>query len=49
MIDEIVGIAPIYYYTTVEVTKPWLTRSYDQIKLHLFQWQLDQEAQQAAK
>ena len=49
LIDEIVGIAPIYYYTRVVTTKPWLTRSYDQIKLHLFQWQLDQEAQMAGK
>ncbi len=44
LIDEIVGIAPIYYYTTVNVTKPWLTRSYDPIKLHLFQWKLDEAA-----
>ena len=46
--DEIVGIAPIYYYTAVNVTKPWLTRSYDPIKLHLFQWQLDWDAKQAS-
>ena len=49
LIDEIVGIAPIYYYTLVDVDKPWLTRSHDEIKLHLFQWQLDQEAQLAGK
>lgn len=48
LIEEIVGIAPIYYYTTVNVTKPWLERTYDPIKLHLFQWQLDWEAKQAS-
>ncbi len=48
LIDEIAGIAPIYYYTTVNVTKPWLTRTYDPIKLHLWEWQLDWEAKQAA-
>jgi len=46
--EEIVGIAPIYYYTGVNLTKPWLEQSYDPIKLHLFQWVIDQEAQQAA-
>ncbi|GMR09591.1 MAG: oligopeptide ABC transporter substrate-binding protein OppA [Anaerolineae bacterium] len=46
--DEIVGIAPIYYYTTVNVTKPWLERSFDQIKRHFFQWELDWDAKQAA-
>ncbi len=46
--EEIAGIAPIYYYTTVRLSKPWLVRTYDPIKLHLFQWELDQEAQQAA-
>jgi oligopeptide transport system substrate-binding protein len=44
LMDEIVGIAPIYYYTTVNVTKPFLTRTYDPIKLHLFQWTLDEAA-----
>ncbi len=46
--EEIAAIIPIYYYTVVNVTKPWLTRSYDQIKLHLFQWELDQAAQMEA-
>ncbi|MFA9404135.1 MAG: hypothetical protein ACERKY_13845, partial [Anaerolineales bacterium] len=40
LIDEIVGIAPIYFYTAVNVSKPELTRTYDQIKLHLFEWML---------
>jgi oligopeptide transport system substrate-binding protein len=46
--EEIAAIIPIYYYTTVAVTKPWLDRTYDQIKLHLFQWELDQAAQMEA-
>jgi oligopeptide transport system substrate-binding protein len=46
--DDIAGIAPIYYYTGVALTKPYLERSYDPVKMHLFQWTIDQEAQQAA-
>ena len=49
MIDKIVGIAPIYYYTSITMKKPWLQRSWDPIRLHLFQWQLDQEAQMAGQ
>ena len=41
LVDEIAAMAPIYYYTTVQVTKPWLTRTYDPIHLHLFQWKID--------
>ena len=48
LIDEIVGIPPIYYYTTVNVTKPWLHRSYDPIQMSLFQWTLDMDAKMAA-
>ncbi len=48
LVDEIAAIAPIYYYTTVNVTKPWLQRTYDPIKLHAFKWQLDWEAKKAA-
>jgi oligopeptide transport system substrate-binding protein len=48
LIDDIAGIAPIYYYTTVRVTKPWLERSYDPIQMHLFQWNLDNAAKQSA-
>lgn len=48
LVDEIVAIAPIYYYTTVNVTKPWLERTYDQIKMHPHLWTLDWEAKQAA-
>jgi len=48
LVDEIVGIAPMYFYTTVNVTKPWLHRSYDPIQLSLFQWTLDMDAKTAA-
>ncbi|MFV1858772.1 MAG: peptide ABC transporter substrate-binding protein [Anaerolineales bacterium] len=48
LIDDIAGIAPIYYYTTVRVTKPWLERSYDPIQMHLFQWNLDADARDSA-
>jgi oligopeptide transport system substrate-binding protein len=48
LIEDIAAIAPIYYYTTVNVTKPWLERSYDPIKLHAFQWTLDWDAKQAS-
>jgi len=44
LIEDIAGIAPIYYYTTVNVDKPFLTRTHDPIKLHLFQWTLDEAA-----
>jgi oligopeptide transport system substrate-binding protein len=39
--DEIAGIIPIYYYTAVNVTKPYLHRTFDPIKLHLFEWTLE--------
>ena len=45
--DEFAGIAPIYYYATTALQKPWVERTYDQIKLHIFEWTIDQEAQQA--
>lgn len=41
LVDEIVGIAPIYYYTAVTVTKPYLTRTYDPIKHHLYEWKIE--------
>jgi oligopeptide transport system substrate-binding protein len=39
LIDEIVGIAPIYFYTAVNVSKPGLTRTYDPIKQHFYSWE----------
>jgi oligopeptide transport system substrate-binding protein len=40
---------PIYHYTTVAVTKPWLTRNYPPISGNdFFNWVIDQDAQLAA-
>ncbi|MBV7338312.1 peptide ABC transporter substrate-binding protein [Chloroflexi bacterium TSY] len=47
-IDEIVGIIPIYYYTTVGVAKPWLTRPYSDDK-YFYRWSIDAEAKAAAQ
>jgi oligopeptide transport system substrate-binding protein len=41
--------APIYYYTTVSVTKPWLTRTYLRLGGWPWdKWTIDWEAKQAA-
>jgi oligopeptide transport system substrate-binding protein len=41
--------APIYYYTRVNVTKPWLTRTYQQIAgQHFDKWTIDWDAKLAA-
>ncbi len=48
-VDEIVGIAPIYYYTRVAVGKPWLDRVWgDPGRLHIWKWKIDWEAKKAA-
>jgi len=43
-------IAPIYYYTTVALTKPWVTyRTFGEMGgTSFFQWKLDWEAKKAA-
>jgi oligopeptide transport system substrate-binding protein len=47
--DEEAAYAPIYYYTTVQVTKPYLTRFYPPLGgPHWSLWTLDWEAKQAA-
>ncbi|MCP4356475.1 MAG: peptide ABC transporter substrate-binding protein [Chloroflexi bacterium] len=39
--------APIYHYTTVNVTKPWLTRNFPPLGANdFFNWTIDQAAQQ---
>jgi oligopeptide transport system substrate-binding protein len=44
-----VAYAPIYHYTIVQVTKPWLTRNYPLIGGNdFFNWVIDWEAKQAA-
>ena len=41
--------APIYHYTTVQVTKPWLQRNYPNISgLDFFNWTVDMDAKNAA-
>jgi oligopeptide transport system substrate-binding protein len=40
--------APIYHYTTVQVTKPWLTRNYPNIGGNdFFNWTIDNDAKLA--
>jgi len=39
-IDEIVGMAPIYYYTRVVMIKPWLARTFDDTN-HFAKWSVD--------
>ena len=47
--DEEAAYAPIYYYTTVNLTKPWLERTYQLIAGdHLDKWTIDWEAKQEA-
>ncbi len=41
--------APIYHYTTVQVTKPWLTRTYPSVAAPaIFEWSIDWDAKTAA-
>lgn len=47
-VDEIVGIAPIYYYTRNVVTKSWVDRVYSD-DLYLHRWSVDAEAKAAAQ
>lgn len=47
---EMAAYAPIYHYTTVAVTKPWLTRNYPNISgKDFFNWKIDWEAKKAAQ
>ena len=41
---------PIYWYTTVSVTKPWITRTYSVLGLqqHVEKWKVDMDAKMAA-
>lgn len=47
-IDEIAGIIPVYYYTTVGVGKPWLDRVYSDDK-YFYRWSIDMAAKEAAR
>ncbi len=48
LVDDIAAIAPIYYYTQVVVTKPWLKRHWHDTP-HFETWVIDWAAQKAAK
>ncbi len=45
LIDDMAAIIPIYFYTTVRVTKPWLERPYANDPYFEF-WTLDSAAQE---
>jgi oligopeptide transport system substrate-binding protein len=47
--EEEAAYAPIYYYTRVALTKPWLKRTFQQIAgQHVDKWTIDWEAKKAA-
>jgi oligopeptide transport system substrate-binding protein len=47
-VDE-AAYAPIYHYTTVNVTKPWLTRTYPTVaRPAIYEWAIDWDAKTAA-
>ncbi len=50
LIEEEARIAPIYYYTEVVVTKPWVTARYDKAGGNhpIYLWSIDWEAKKAA-
>lgn len=48
LVDEIVAIAPIYYYTQIALTKPWLTRRWHDTP-HWDTWILDAEMKAQVK
>jgi len=48
--EDEAAYAPIYVYTTVQVTKPWLTRNYPLMGGNdFFNWTIDQAAKMAAQ
>ena len=48
--NEEVAYAPIYHYTTVNVTKPWLTRNYPPLGgIDIYNWKIDMAAKMAAQ
>ena len=49
LVDEEAAMAPIYFYTTVNMTKPWLTRNYGALPhADFFNWKIDWAAKKAA-
>ena len=48
--EEETAFAPIYYYTSVNLTKPWLTRNYPNIGGNdFYNWVIDMDAKLAAQ
>ena len=48
--EDMVAYAPIYHYTVVRVTKPWLTRNYPALGGNdFFNWTIDMDAKLAAQ
>jgi oligopeptide transport system substrate-binding protein len=49
LVDEEAAYAPIYYYTTVNLTKPWVSRTFAVLAGdHWDKWTIDWEAKKAA-
>jgi oligopeptide transport system substrate-binding protein len=49
LVEEEAAYAPIYYYTIVDLTKPWVNRTYQALAgEHWDKWTIDWEAKQAA-
>jgi oligopeptide transport system substrate-binding protein len=47
--EEEAAYAPIYYYTTVVLNKPWITRTYQKLGgQHWDKWTIDWTAKEAA-
>jgi len=50
LVDQEMGMCPIYYYTRVTMDKPYLTRIVSPISMdHVWKWKIDWEAKKAAK
>jgi len=50
LVEEEAAMAPIYYYTRVVCTKPWLHRTYSPLGLgHVHLWTIDWEAKKKAR
>jgi len=50
LVEEEAAIAPIYYYTRVNLFKPYLTYVINPLGLdHIYKWKIDWEAKKAAK
>ena len=49
LVEEEAAYIPIYYYSGVNLNKPWLTRTYQKLGgQHWDKWTIDWEAKKAA-